>query len=108
METSKEKDCMGNESNVCLNRETDIGKIKAVPAVCPWRKNAGKRVLDAAERLFAERGIERFSIRDITARRRGKFWRHQIIHFGTKQELVGEIFSRRLTPLSQERTGFAG
>lgn len=60
------------------------------------------RVLDAAERLFAERGIEAVSIRDITRAAKANLAAINY-HFGTKQELVAEIFSRRLTPLSQER-----
>lgn len=60
------------------------------------------RVLDAAERLFAERGIEAVSIRDIT-RAAGANLAAINYHFGTKQELVAEIFSRRLTPLNQKR-----
>jgi AcrR family transcriptional regulator len=61
-----------------------------------------ERVLDAAERLFAERGIEAVSIRDIT-RVAGANLAAINYHFGTKQELVTEIFSRRLTPLNQQR-----
>jgi AcrR family transcriptional regulator len=60
------------------------------------------RVLDAAEQLFAERGIEAVSIRDIT-RAAGANLAAINYHFGTKQELVAEIFSRRLTPLNQKR-----
>jgi AcrR family transcriptional regulator len=61
-----------------------------------------ERVLDAAERLFAERGIEAVSIRDIT-RAAGANLAAINYHFGSKQELVTEIFSRRLTPLNQQR-----
>ena len=61
-----------------------------------------ERVLDAAEQLFAERGIEAVSIRDITRAARANLAAINY-HFGTKQELVAEIFSRRLTPLNQER-----
>ena len=60
------------------------------------------RVLDAAERLFAERVIEAVSIRDIT-RAAGANLAAINYHFGSKQELVTEIFSRRLTPLNQKR-----
>jgi AcrR family transcriptional regulator len=60
------------------------------------------RVLDAAEQLFAERGIEAVSIRDIT-RAAGANLAAINYYFGTKQELVAEIFGRRLTPLNQKR-----
>lgn len=60
------------------------------------------RVLDAAERLFAERGIEAVSIRDITRAAKANLAAINY-HFGTKQDLVAEIFSRRLTPLNHKR-----
>jgi len=61
-----------------------------------------ERVLDMAERLFAERGIEAVSIRDITRAARVNLAAINY-HFGTKQELVAEIFDRRLSPLCRKR-----
>ena len=76
-------------------------KSKPSPHRLPAAETRG-RVLDAAERLFAERGIEAVSIRDITRAAKANLAAINY-HFGTKQELVAEIFSRRLTPLSRER-----
>lgn len=61
-----------------------------------------ERVLDAAERLFAERGIEAVSIRDITRAARANLAAINY-HFVGKQKLVVEIFNRRLTPLNLKR-----
>ena len=74
----------------------------APPPLRPPPAETRDRVLDAAERLFAERGIEAVSIRDIT-RAAGANLAAINYHFGSKQELVTEIFSRRLTPLNQKR-----
>ena len=59
-------------------------------------------ILDVAERLFAEHGLERVSIRDITQTANLNLGAINY-HFGTKQQLIGAIFERRLVPLDQER-----
>jgi AcrR family transcriptional regulator len=58
--------------------------------------------LDVAERLFAEHGLERVSIRDIIQTANVNLGAINY-HFGTKQQLVAAVFDRRLTPLAQER-----
>jgi AcrR family transcriptional regulator len=60
------------------------------------------RVLDAAERMFAERGIDGVSIRDITRAAHANLAAINY-HFGSKQELVAQIFRRRLAPLNRKR-----
>jgi AcrR family transcriptional regulator len=59
-------------------------------------------ILDAAERLFAERGIAGTSIRDITAAAEANLGAINY-HFGSKQELVAHVFRRRLEPLMERR-----
>jgi AcrR family transcriptional regulator len=59
-------------------------------------------ILDAAERLFAERGVAGTSIRDITAAAQTNLGAINY-HFGSKHELVGEVFRRRLEPVSERR-----
>src|SRR4051812_44617723 len=59
-------------------------------------------LLDAAESLFSERGIEAASLRAITERA-GANLAAVHYHFGSKQGLVRAVFSRRLTPLNEER-----
>jgi AcrR family transcriptional regulator len=59
-------------------------------------------ILDVAERLFAEHGLERVSIRDITQTANLNLGAINY-HFGTKQQLIAAVFDRRLTPVAHER-----
>ena len=59
-------------------------------------------LLDAAESLFSERGIQAASLRAITERA-GANLAAVHYHFGSKQGLVRAVFSRRLAPLNDER-----
>jgi AcrR family transcriptional regulator len=61
-----------------------------------------ERVLDAAERLFAEHGVEAVSIRDITHVARVNLAAINY-HFGTKPSLMAAVFNRWLGPLNQRR-----
>jgi len=66
------------------------------------RSDSRERILDAAERLFAERGLRATSLREIAAAARantGSIY----FHFKTKAELTREVFRRRLEPLDAER-----
>jgi len=60
------------------------------------------RILDAAERLFAERGFDRTSLRAITSQA-GVNLAAVNYHFGTKDELMHAVFARRLAPLNARR-----
>lgn len=60
------------------------------------------RILDAAEALFMEQGFSATSLRNITARA-GVNLASVNYHFGSKEELIKAVFSRRLTPLNRER-----
>lgn len=59
-------------------------------------------ILDTAERLFGEKGVEGTSVRDIT-HAAGVNLGAINYHFGTKNALVMAVFVRRLEPLNQER-----
>jgi AcrR family transcriptional regulator len=61
-----------------------------------------RRVLAAAEQLFAERGIEGVSIRDITQAADVNLAAINY-HFGTKQGLAAEVFKHVLGPLNAKR-----
>lgn len=61
-----------------------------------------EKILDTAERLFAGRGLEATSIRDITLTAKVNLGAINY-HFGTKQKLIEAVFSRRLEPLNQRR-----
>jgi len=61
-----------------------------------------ERVLEVAERLFAERGLDAVSIRDIVAAA-GAHLGAINYHFGTKDRLIEAVFERRLVPSAQEQ-----
>jgi AcrR family transcriptional regulator len=60
------------------------------------------RILDAAERLFADHGYEATSLRAITAAANVNLAAVNY-HFRSKDSLIREVISRRLAPLKQER-----
>ncbi len=60
------------------------------------------RILDAAEALFTEHGLEATSLRTITATA-GVNLAAVNYHFGSKEILIEEVFRRRLTWLNEER-----
>ena len=60
------------------------------------------RVLEVAERLFAERGLDAVSIRNITGAA-GVNLGAINYHFGTKEQLIAAVFDRRMGPLTEER-----
>ncbi|MDD5350884.1 MAG: TetR/AcrR family transcriptional regulator [Chthoniobacteraceae bacterium] len=71
-------------------------------ATCGCSPETRAIILDTAERLFGENGVEGTSVRDIT-RAAGVNLGAINYHFGTKDALVMAVFVRRLEPLSQER-----
>jgi AcrR family transcriptional regulator len=60
------------------------------------------RILDVAEELFAEQGLDRVSIRDITDTA-GVNVAAVNYHFGGKEELIGAVFDRRIRPVNEAR-----
>lgn len=61
-----------------------------------------ERLLDAAERLFAERGVGAASLRDLTAEA-GANLASVNYHFGSKEALLAAVFARRLGPVNAQR-----
>jgi AcrR family transcriptional regulator len=61
-----------------------------------------KRVIIAAEKLFASRGVEGVSIRDIT-QAAGVNLAAINYHFGTKYGLAAEVFTHFIGPLNERR-----
>lgn len=61
-----------------------------------------ERLLDAAERLFAEQGMAGASLRRITSEA-GANLAAVNYHFGSKLELVRAVIERRLEPINAER-----
>jgi AcrR family transcriptional regulator len=61
-----------------------------------------ERILAAAERLIADRGFAATSLRTVTAAA-GVNLAAVHYHFGTKEALLQEVFSRRIGPVNQQR-----
>lgn len=60
------------------------------------------RILDVAEELFGERGLDRVSIRDITQKARVNLAAINY-HFGSKEDLIAAVFERRVVPVNEAR-----
>jgi len=63
---------------------------------------AKKRLLDAAEQVFGERGFDGASIRDVTAKANCNLAAVNY-HFGDKETLYEEVFRRRLSEMRDRR-----
>jgi AcrR family transcriptional regulator len=61
-----------------------------------------ERVLDVAEQLFSERGLDAVSVRDITSAAGANLGAINY-HFGSKDELIRAVLERRISPVTQER-----
>ena len=59
-------------------------------------------ILDTAERLIAEKGIDAASLRSITSEAHVNLAAVHY-HFGSKEALVEKVFERRVTPLNTRR-----
>lgn len=68
----------------------------------PVRSDTKEHLLDAAERLFAERGLAQTSLRAIT-QEAGANLAAVNYHFGSKEALVRAVMHRRLAPLNEDR-----
>jgi AcrR family transcriptional regulator len=80
-------------SNVCFPREATMSQSDTV-----------KRILDAAEVLFAQSGFAETSLRAITSKA-GVNLAAVNYHFGSKEALVQAVFERYLTPFCQALSG---
>src|SRR5262245_36716066 len=76
----------------------------------PRRRSAGdggrstrERLLDSAERLFAERGIQGVSLRTINAAAKARNASAAHYHFQSKEGLIRAIVARRMDELSERR-----
>jgi len=79
-------------------------EVKTVPGRKKSRAGADTRVklLDAAERLFAETGYDGTSLRDIATRAKLHL-ALSTYHFGTKERLFEEVLQRRAAEMEQIR-----
>ncbi|KQZ74949.1 hypothetical protein ASD66_00765 [Nocardioides sp. Root151] len=70
----------------------------------PVTTDARTTILLAAERLFAERGVEFVSLRQIGERAGQRNNSAVQYHFGTKEGLIRALYDLRLVPLQEERS----
>ncbi|WP_418316544.1 TetR/AcrR family transcriptional regulator [Piscinibacter sakaiensis] len=66
-----------------------------------------ERILQAAERLFSERGIGDVSLREITTAA-GVNSAAAHYHFGSKDAVLEELFTRRAEPIARQREQMLG
>ena len=64
------------------------------------------RILEAAERRFAEDGIEAVSLRQIAAESGQRNTSAVAYHFGTRSALVGALYEHRMAPINARRLEF--
>lgn len=61
-----------------------------------------RKLLDAAEQLFAERGFEAVSVRDVTQLAKANVAAVNY-HFGSREGMIALVISRYVTPILEER-----
>ncbi len=66
------------------------------------QEDTRERILDAAEALFAEQGFANTSLRAITTAA-GANLAAVNYHFGSKDQLLREVYARRIEPLNRDR-----
>ncbi|MDY7092293.1 MAG: TetR/AcrR family transcriptional regulator [Acidobacteriota bacterium] len=74
----------------------------SVPEANPDKPDTKTALLDAAEEVFAQKGVEGGSLRAITERA-GANLAAVNYHFGSKEGLVRAVFERRIVPMNRER-----
>jgi AcrR family transcriptional regulator len=67
------------------------------------QSDTAERILDAAEKLFAQNGYHNTSLRQITGEAKVNLAAVNY-HFGSKEALLEEVFKRRLIPLNAIRS----
>ena len=73
----------------------------------PEARETRDRILDAAQKLFSEKGLDATSVRDITAEA-GCNVAAVNYHFGGKENLYLEAFRAMLGPLRDQRMAMMG
>lgn len=68
----------------------------------PNARETKELILDTAERLFSEKGVDGVSLRSLTAAA-GVNIAAAHYHFGSKEEVAKAVFARRIRPVNRER-----
>jgi AcrR family transcriptional regulator len=78
-----------------------------IPIVTTVKRNETTRLalMRAAERLFAERGVEAVSLREIATAAGQRNNSSALYHFGDKRELIEAMLSRHSDPINEALPG---
>ena len=79
-----------------------IAAHNADVAIDPRGESTRARILDSAEYLFSEHGVNGASLRTIVAHA-GVNTAAVHYHFGSKQGLLEAVFARHIVPMAEER-----
>jgi AcrR family transcriptional regulator len=74
----------------------------STPPAAELHADTRSAILDVAERLFSQNGVEGTSVREIIRAAEVNLGAINY-HFGTKERLAIEVFARRLEPVNRER-----
>jgi AcrR family transcriptional regulator len=77
-------------------------RLRSTPPPADLHAGTRSSILDVAERLFSQNGVEGTSIRDIVRDAEVNLGAINY-HFGTKERLALEVFARGLEPVNRER-----
>lgn len=77
-------------------------KAKATADGNDDERDTKSRIIAVAERMIAEHGVQRFSIRDIS-REAGVNLAAIHYHFGSKERLIAEVLARQVSLINAER-----
>lgn len=82
-------------SQVTVTRPTEPPDANLSPTAC--------LMLDAAEQLFAEKGIEQVSLREIVAASGQRNLSAARYHFGSREQLIAMLLARRVWFINEDR-----
>ena len=85
-----------------MSNATPLPQKSAAEPAASESADTKERLLDAAERLFAERGFEGTSMRAVTQAAEAAVSAANY-HFGTKEALLAAVMRRRMEPLNRKR-----
>ncbi len=83
----------------------DAGTSPTMPAppIDPRRGRTAQRLLDAAERLFAQRGVTQVSMREIVRESGQRNPSAARYHFGSREALIVAVVARRMEAVNARR-----